>query len=99
MPTTFSPCSLVYIQTYVGANSVSCADNIPTVQWGDPVCGNGWLEGDEQCDCGSDDCDTASPPDSCCDGYTCTFKAGALCSNGDACCQNCVVFCLCASRM
>lgn len=54
------------------------------------VCGNGLVGGDEQCDCGSRDCSLIDP---CCDGRTCRFVAGAVCSsNGPSsspCCHNC----------
>ncbi|CAI4220917.1 unnamed protein product, partial [Auanema sp. JU1783] len=45
------------------------------------VCGNGVVEGQEECDCGQKDC-----PNKCCDGSTCKLKEGAFCAEG-ACCD------------
>jgi hypothetical protein len=85
-PDSFSDCSRTYLASYMGSNSANCCDNYPTIRWGDEVCGNGWIEGEEQCDCGAADC---TGIDECCDGATCLFNAGSLCSNSDACCENC----------
>ncbi|XP_012789547.2 disintegrin and metalloproteinase domain-containing protein 21-like [Sorex araneus] len=47
-------------------------------------CGNGVLEGEEACDCGTIDSCTADP---CCES-DCTLAPGAECAGG-LCCQNC----------
>ena len=60
VPNTFSTCSEVYVTAYMGSSSVTCADNEPVAQWGDPICGNGWVEEGEDCDCGDSDCSTAA---------------------------------------
>ena len=44
-------------------------------------CGNGVLEGDEQCDCGPKEfCDNP-----CCSADTCRFSANATCASGECC--------------
>lgn len=51
----------------------------------DGICGNGVVDGTEQCDCGQD-CAT----DNCCDGATCKFKNGATCDDlNHVCCSGC----------
>ncbi|KAJ3388040.1 hypothetical protein HDU92_001648 [Lobulomyces angularis] len=51
------------------------------------ICGNGVVEGNEECDCGSG-CAT----DNCCDETTCKFKNGATCDQlNDDCCSNCQI--------
>ena len=43
------------------------------------VCGNGIVEGNEECDCGSSDAEECFQRDPCCTPGNCTLKAGALC--------------------
>ncbi|XP_066507652.1 zinc metalloproteinase-disintegrin-like jararhagin [Hoplias malabaricus] len=51
-----------------------------------PVCGNGFQEEGEECDCGSvEEC--TNP---CCNAATCTLTAGSQCATG-ACCNNCKI--------
>uniref|UniRef100_A0A914HCN4 Uncharacterized protein n=1 Tax=Globodera rostochiensis TaxID=31243 RepID=A0A914HCN4_GLORO len=48
-------------------------------------CGNGVLDGDEQCDCGRrEQCD-----DPCCDPLSCQLKAHAQCASHQPCCHHC----------
>ena len=61
---------------------------VPGSVWvsGTQTCGNGIIEGTEECDCGSTtDCGTFDP---CCVASTCKLKAGATCSALAACCNN-----------
>lgn len=87
--TRFSACSIGNICSALGRNSVksTCLSNnrnvnLTTTQ----TCGNGIVEGDEQCDCGGDACGD----NQCCDASTCKFKNNAVCddSNED-CCKGC----------
>ena len=42
-------------------------------------CGNGIVEGDEECDCGSNDTVECAMVDQCCVPGNCTLKEGAEC--------------------
>jgi hypothetical protein len=65
-PELFSSCSKTYFSAYIGG--IVCLDNTPIRRWGDPDCGNGFIEVGEDCDCGASDC---TGLDACCDGATC----------------------------
>ena len=78
----FSECSVRNFDKRVLANQFQCLTVGTTA-----VCGNGVVEGDEECDCPNRECDTK---DLCCDGATCRLKANAVCSaiEGDeGCCD------------
>lgn len=86
----FSPCSIGNICSALGRNSVksTClSNNRGVVTVSGQTCGNGIVEGDEQCDCGGKD---GCGDNQCCDPGTCKFKNNAVCddSNED-CCRNC----------
>ncbi len=84
-PTQFSSCSATYFNNYTASGAQTCMLTPPTTKYGDDaVCGNGFIEKDEQCDCGSADCSTRDP---CCNGATCKFVPGAQCSRVNPCCD------------
>lgn len=84
-PKIFSTCSVTYFNAYVDS-SLTCLLNKPTTKWGeDPICGNGFVEAGEVCDCGQADC---TGVDNCCNGSTCQLKSTAACSSRDACCTS-----------
>ncbi|XP_064465637.1 zinc metalloproteinase-disintegrin-like EoMP06 [Ornithodoros turicata] len=80
-PSQWSSCSKHYLQLAFEQGMDQCLWNLPEDIVG-PVCGNGFLEAGEQCDCG--------PPqmcnNDCCDGTTCKLKPHAQCAMG-ACCD------------
>jgi len=83
-PNQFSSCSITYLDDFIESkgSQLVCLDNEPLPpEYG--VCGNGFLEQGEQCDCGQSDCSTIDP---CCDGSICALKAGNECSIGQPCC-------------
>ncbi|XP_065184197.1 disintegrin and metalloproteinase domain-containing protein 28-like [Sycon ciliatum] len=83
-PQTWSSCSRSDLSTFLSHGAGHCLSNQPTTLFGDPVCGNGFVEGTEQCDCGT----AAQCTTTCCNPATCRFTTGSQCSDGP-CCQNC----------
>ncbi|XP_063565398.1 disintegrin and metalloproteinase domain-containing protein 32 isoform X5 [Gorilla gorilla gorilla] len=86
---TFSSCSLRSFQNFISNVGVKCLQNKPQMQKKSPkpVCGNGRLEGNEICDCGTE---AQCGPASCCDFRTCVLKDGAKCYKG-LCCKDCQI--------
>jgi hypothetical protein len=85
LPTSFSTCSEDYLIAWEELGR-TCMENQPFTQWVDVAeCGNGFVEGDEECDCGQDDC--AGTRDPCCDGANCVLLPGSDCSADDLCCD------------
>lgn len=83
----FSTCSHDYLGGWFSENTqrAKCLDNFPSQVYGDPVCGNGFVEEGEDCDCGSL---VSCPNDQCCNAATCKFVQGAVCSERDPCCTS-----------
>ncbi|XP_040897650.1 disintegrin and metalloproteinase domain-containing protein 28 [Toxotes jaculatrix] len=88
VPRTFSSCSSSNYEKYLTSRSPSCLLDIPDYASlvSPSVCGNGFLEKGEQCDCGTvEEC--TNP---CCNATTCTLKEGSQCAEGE-CCENCKI--------
>eukprot|EP00949_MAST-11_sp_MAST-11-sp1_P004237 g4237.t1 len=67
------------------AREKQCLENRPDIQQGAAVCGNGFREPGEDCDCGDDDC---QGKDRCCNGKACKLHDWAKCSAAfDSCCN------------
>ncbi|CAA9960203.1 hypothetical protein CFE70_003648 [Pyrenophora teres f. teres 0-1] len=86
----FSPCSIGNICSALGRNSVKSqclTNNRDVTLLTGQTCGNGIVEGDEECDCGGT---TGCKGNRCCNPTTCKFINNAVCddSNED-CCRNC----------
>ncbi|KAI2658672.1 Disintegrin and metalloproteinase domain-containing protein 9 [Labeo rohita] len=86
--TKFSDCSDQAFERLIQRGGGACLRNPPsqdsvvTV----PRCGNGILEHEEQCDCGTpQEC-----KNKCCDAATCTLTKGSACAAG-SCCENCQI--------
>lgn len=82
-PDTFSTCSITYVEEYFQDNEtrISCLNNKPNAnasQYG--ICGNGFIENDETCDCGSNNCVTIDP---CCNGTICAILNTDECNTTD----------------
>lgn len=88
--TKFSECTIGNICSAIGKNSIksSClSDNRGVVTISGSQCGNGIVEGDEECDCGDE---KSCSDNSCCDAKTCKFKDSAVCDDAnDSCCSKC----------
>ncbi|XP_058444693.1 disintegrin and metalloproteinase domain-containing protein 33 isoform X9 [Malaya genurostris] len=87
-PYKFSECSrLDYIDALRIGHGL-CLLNKPNEVELRKNCGNGIVEDDEECDCGSAlDCDKTDP---CCDGITCKLKKESQCATGP-CCDKCIL--------
>nr|XP_019583878.1 PREDICTED: disintegrin and metalloproteinase domain-containing protein 8 isoform X1 [Rhinolophus sinicus] len=87
-PRSFSHCSRANLETFVEKPYITCLANAPDLDRlvGGPVCGNGFVERGEQCDCGQpQDCQNH-----CCNATTCRLVEGAECAHG-TCCHECRV--------
>ncbi|XP_029296498.1 disintegrin and metalloproteinase domain-containing protein 28 [Cottoperca gobio] len=88
VPRTFSSCSSNNYEKYQLGRSPSCLLDKPDYRTleAPAVCGNGFVEKGEECDCGSvEEC-----INTCCNSTTCRLKEGAQCADG-ACCDDCKV--------
>ncbi|KAK3946353.1 Metallo-peptidase family M12-domain-containing protein [Diplogelasinospora grovesii] len=88
---TFSPCSVGNICSFLGRNSAktNClANNKDVTTITGSQCGNGIVESGEDCDCGGV---SGCGDNKCCDPKTCKFTSGSVCdpSNEDCCTQTC----------
>ncbi|XP_054167219.1 zinc metalloproteinase-disintegrin-like EoMP06 [Oppia nitens] len=79
-PKHWSSCSLEYLEHSFKQGMDHCLHNKPRDLFG-PVCGNGFLEEGEECDCGlKSTCDNK-----CCNATTCKLMPGAQCAVGSCC--------------
>ena len=58
-----------------------CLRNKPEKLFDSPVCGNGFVESGEQCDCGLPEYCT----NTCCNATTCMLFSNATCATGKCC--------------
>jgi hypothetical protein len=92
----FSGCSVGLVCTGMGRNLIdtSCfvgPDDAPAEdEIRESECGNGIVEGSEDCDCGGPE---GCPANSCCDPQTCRLREGAVCdpTNDKCCTDSCAV--------
>nr|XP_020647190.1 disintegrin and metalloproteinase domain-containing protein 12 [Pogona vitticeps] len=85
-PMMFSSCSKKDLENSLEKGVGMCLFNLPEVKesFGGPKCGNGYVEGGEECDCGEpEEC-----TNQCCNATTCTLRPGAVCAHG-LCCEDC----------
>uniref|UniRef100_A0A8C6T1L3 ADAM metallopeptidase domain 28 n=1 Tax=Neogobius melanostomus TaxID=47308 RepID=A0A8C6T1L3_9GOBI len=88
IPRDFSTCSLSKYHEFLTGRSVNCLLDKPLYKTlvASPVCGNGFVEEGELCDCG----DVKECKNLCCNAMTCQLSAGSQCAEGE-CCENCKV--------
>lgn len=80
-PTHWSTCSLEYLAHAFEHGMDYCLRNKPEHLFDSPVCGNGFVEPGEQCDCGlGDNCQNT-----CCNATTCMLHSNASCATGECC--------------
>ncbi|XP_031787102.1 uncharacterized protein LOC100118678 [Nasonia vitripennis] len=80
-PTHWSSCSLEYLALAFEHGMDYCLRNKPKQLFDSPICGNGFVEPGEQCDCGL----TMNCDNPCCDALTCMLHANASCATGKCC--------------
>ncbi|XP_069741374.1 disintegrin and metalloproteinase domain-containing protein 8a isoform X2 [Narcine bancroftii] len=87
-PKSFSSCSQQELQMFLASEMTNCLLNSPRAEelYGNPKCGNQFLERGEECDCGT----VQECTNPCCNATTCKLKEGVECSNGE-CCRNCKI--------
>ncbi|KAF6730584.1 Disintegrin and metalloproteinase domain-containing protein 28 [Oryzias melastigma] len=88
VPRTFSSCSSSTYERYLTDRRPSCLLNKPDYKSLEtpPVCGNGFKEEGEHCDCGTvNEC--TNP---CCNATTCKLTEGSQCAEGQ-CCESCKI--------
>uniref|UniRef100_A0A3P8XHC7 ADAM metallopeptidase domain 28 n=1 Tax=Esox lucius TaxID=8010 RepID=A0A3P8XHC7_ESOLU len=88
IPKTFSSCSTENYNQFLNGRNPECLLNKPDFRRleSPPVCGNGFLERGEDCDCGTlEDC--RNP---CCNATSCTLTRGSECAAGE-CCEDCKI--------
>lgn len=80
IPVHWSSCSLISLALTFQRGMDYCLRNQPKRLFGSPICGNGFVELGEQCDCGiaADACHACCAPN-------CTLRSHAACATG-ACC-------------
>uniref|UniRef100_T1JKJ7 Peptidase M12B domain-containing protein n=1 Tax=Strigamia maritima TaxID=126957 RepID=T1JKJ7_STRMM len=79
-PTHWSECSIKYLHTAFDHGMDYCLRNQPSRILG-PVCGNGFVEHGEECDCGL----PLFCHNPCCNASSCTLFANATCATGECC--------------
>lgn len=87
-PKLFSTCSHQNFQDFILNRMPECLRAMPLANdiVAPAVCGNGFIETGEQCDCGTPQ-ECQNP---CCDATTCKLKPEAKCADGE-CCENCKI--------
>ncbi|XP_052863728.1 uncharacterized protein LOC128270370 [Anopheles cruzii] len=80
-PKHWSRCSIDQLNLAFNHGMNYCLKNKPESLFESPVCGNGFVEVGEQCDCGLPEfCDN-----SCCEPETCMLHSNASCATGECC--------------
>ncbi|XP_062932800.1 disintegrin and metalloproteinase domain-containing protein 5-like [Cynocephalus volans] len=87
----FSTCSLDEFKYFASRYGLDCLRENPFDmpvyrQAQKKICGNGILEGDEECDCGTKENCTHK---SCCDPASCKLKGNIVCGSGECCTKDC----------
>uniref|UniRef100_A0A8C8M549 Uncharacterized protein n=1 Tax=Oncorhynchus tshawytscha TaxID=74940 RepID=A0A8C8M549_ONCTS len=88
IPKSFSSCSSLSYDQFLNNRNPECLLNKPDYRnvESTPVCGNGFLERGEECDCGS----MKECTNPCCNATSCTLAKGSECAAGE-CCEDCKI--------
>uniref|UniRef100_A0A8C6T063 ADAM metallopeptidase domain 28 n=1 Tax=Neogobius melanostomus TaxID=47308 RepID=A0A8C6T063_9GOBI len=88
VPRSFSSCSGNNYEKYLMGRTPSCLLDTPHYRSlvAPAVCGNGFVEAGELCDCGTvEECTNR-----CCNASTCLLSEGSQCAEGE-CCEDCKI--------
>ncbi|XP_028672970.2 disintegrin and metalloproteinase domain-containing protein 22 isoform X4 [Erpetoichthys calabaricus] len=85
LPKKFSQCNIEEYYKFLNSGGGACLFNKPSKLLDPPVCGNGFIEPGEECDCGTA-AECQKEGGDCC--KKCTLTEGSKCSDG-LCCKNC----------
>nr|XP_057926261.1 disintegrin and metalloproteinase domain-containing protein 28 [Doryrhamphus excisus] len=88
VPRSFSNCSSSHYDRYLTRRTPGCLLDEPDYMTlvSPSVCGNGFVERGEECDCGVEK-ECTNP---CCNATTCTLSEGSQCAAGE-CCKECKI--------
>ncbi|XP_058429095.1 disintegrin and metalloproteinase domain-containing protein 18 [Marmota monax] len=85
----FSNCSMYEYRNFISNFEAPCLQDLSYLQplyKNKPVCGNGILESNEECDCGNEEeCQFKK----CCNFKTCKLKGSVKCGSGPCCTSKC----------
>ncbi|XP_077887376.1 disintegrin and metalloproteinase domain-containing protein 5 isoform X1 [Ictidomys tridecemlineatus] len=89
----FSTCSVDNFKYLTSKHGLSCLEKNPfdmpvRVEAQRKICGNGIIEGTEECDCGTSKNCTHKD---CCDPSSCKLKPSAVCGSGECCTVQCKI--------
>ncbi|XP_062522509.1 zinc metalloproteinase-disintegrin-like lachestatin-1 [Corticium candelabrum] len=85
--TSFSNCSREDYEVTLRDGFGVCLFDTPAMLVGGPICGNGFIEDGEGCDCGSA-MECLQKNDTCCNSTNCQLFDGASCSSVEPCCTS-----------
>ncbi|XP_051533774.1 zinc metalloproteinase-disintegrin-like atrolysin-A isoform X2 [Myxocyprinus asiaticus] len=88
IPQHFSSCSIGHYEEFLNTINPGCLLNMPKpkdlIQ--PALCGNGFMETGEECDCGT----VQECTNPCCNAITCKLTKGSQCATGE-CCEKCKI--------
>ncbi|XP_077160299.1 disintegrin and metalloproteinase domain-containing protein 22 isoform X9 [Paroedura picta] len=85
LPSKFSTCDVEEYHDFLNNGGGACLFNKPSKLLDPPLCGNGFVEAGEECDCGTPTECTTNGGDCC---SNCSLTATSQCSDG-LCCKKC----------
>lgn len=81
VPLRWSNCSIKNFQSIKKTWKTLCLQNVPKHLFNQATCGNGFVEANEECDCGL----PSHCQNKCCNASTCKLRLNATCANGVCC--------------
>ena len=88
-PLKWSNCTATKLKSILQSNYGTCLFNQPKKHYFEATCQNGFIDHDEECDCGTkEECELRGT--NCCNYTTCKLHPHSECDTGP-CCQNCKI--------